>query len=95
MYNNIFYYLKKVAEKRKKLQGLSKLNAKVICRHLALVKSPESPACKPLHFFPFSRKCLDAKVNKRIKETIGIKSCIDSLSFYFARTTYASTEHVG
>ena len=38
MYNNILYYLKKVAEKRKKLQGLGKLpcGAKVIC-HLPAV----------------------------------------------------------
>ena len=64
------------------------------CRQLALVKSQESPACETLHFFPFFRKCLDSKIKKRIEQTIGIKSCIDSLNFYFARTD-ASTEHVG
>ena len=42
MYNNNLYYLKKVAEKRKKLQGLSKLpcGAKVIC-HLPAVGTCE------------------------------------------------------
>ena len=82
--------------KKSRVMGFPRVGQKssATCRQLALVKSQESPACQPRDFFPFFRKHMDCKMKKRIEQTIGIKSCIDSLNFYFARND-AGTEHVG